>query len=449
MKKRFTILISILISILIVIILFILFKIYMLVESYEDIIYKGISINEIDVSLLNKERAIRKVTENTVKLNENRNILIYVDEEEYKISFKELKIEENIEEIVDLALSYGKKDKFSYRYKYIKEGIERNFKTSITFDEKDFDTVLKLICKEQDMSPINAVIEHDWSGFKVTPHQIGRKVDEVVLRQDIKEAIDNNRDGTDIIVNVLFKQVEPKIYEEDLKKIDTIISSYSTSFQNSSEGRKRNIQVAATYLNNRVIMPGEEFSFNKIVGATTSGKGYLYAKVIKNGNYVDEIGGGVCQVSSTLYNAILKTGLSITERRNHSKVINYVPRGQDAMIAYGTSDFKFVNTFKYPVLLESKITNDMLTFNIYSNKDGTNYLYEVRNEIVKEIKPKKEVIYDYGLSEGTVIVEQEGKNGYVINTYRVRYEEGELVEKILVSESVYAVKNTIVRVGKK
>ncbi len=448
MKKSFIISAIILIGILVSIMIFIILKVHRIVDVHDELIYKGISINEIDVSLLNRERAVRKVTENTIKLNENRNILIYVDEEEYKISFKELKVEENIEQIVDVALSYGKKDKTIDKYQYITKGTERNFKTSITFDEESFNALLKIICKEQNMSAVNAVIEHDWSGFKITPHQIGRNIDEAELRRNIKEAIEDNRDGEDIIVNATFKKVEPAIYEEDLKSIDTLISSYSTSFQNSSQGRSRNIEVASSYVNNKVLMPGEEFSFNKIVGATTSGKGYFYAKVIKNGAYVDEIGGGICQVSSTLYNAVLKTSLSITERRNHSKVINYVPRGQDAMIAYGASDLKFVNTFNYPVFFEAVINNNMLTFNIYSNKESADYLYQVSNEIAKEIKPKKEIIYDYGLSEGTVIVEQDGKNGYVINTYRVRYEDGEMVEKILVSESVYGGKNTIVRIGK-
>lgn len=420
----------------------------MVVGNHNEIIYRGISINEIDVSLMNKDRAVRKVRDNTALLNKDRKIIIYADEEVYETTFQELDIQENIEDIVDLALSYGKKDKVIDKYKYITKGLERNFKTSIALDEDAFGVLLKKINKEQNMSAINALIEHDWSGFKITPHQIGRTVDEVELKRNIKEAIEENRDGKDIIVNIVFKKEEPKIYDIDLQTIDTLISSYSTSFSQSSFGRARNIEIAATYINNRVFMPGEEFSFNTIVGATTSGKGYDYAKVIKNGAYVDEIGGGICQVSSTLYNAILKTSLSITERRNHSKVINYVPRGQDAMIAYGVSDFKFVNTFKYPVFVEAIVNNKILTFNIYSNKEAGEYVYQVKNEIAKETKPKKETIYDYSLSEGTVIVEQEGKNGYVINTYRVRYEGGKMVEKIFITESVYAGKNTIVRIGK-
>jgi len=195
-------------------------------------------------------------------------------------------------------------------------------------------------------------------------------------------------------------------------------------------------------------MPGDEFSFNKIVGPTTPGKGFEYAKVIKNGTFVDEIGGGVCQVSSTLYNAVLKSNLDITERRNHSKIISYVPMGQDAMISYGISDFKFKNNFNYPVFLETIVQNKEITFNMFSNEEGLGPQYEIKNEIAKEIKPKKEIIYDYSLSEGRIIIEQNGKSGYIVNTYRVRHDNGQIVEKILVGESIYAGKNTIVRMGK-
>jgi len=255
-------------------------------------------------------------------------------------------------------------------------------------------------------------------------------------------------DDGDIIVNADFNKVFPKIMEDDLKSINTKIASYTTSFINSSFGRCRNIEMAAKYIDNTIIMPEDEFSFNKVVGATTPGKGFEYAKVIKNGAFIDEIGGGVCQVSSTLYNAVLKSNLYITERKNHSKIISYVPMGQDAMIAYGASDFKFKNNYSYPILLEVIVKNKEITFNIFSNEEERDPHYEIRSEIEKEIKPKKEIIYDYSLEEGKMVIEKNGVNGYIVNTYRIRYENGKIVEKILVGESIYASKNTVVRIGK-
>ena len=118
------------------------------------------------------------------------------------------------------------------------------------------------------------------------------------------------------------------------------------------------------------------------------------------------------------------------------------------MISYGVSDFKFKNNFDYPVLLETIVQNKEITFNIFSNEKEQDPHYEIKNEIVKEIKPKKEIIYDYSLGEGRIIVEQNGKSGYIVNTYRVRYDKDEMVEKVLVGESIYAGKNTIVRMGK-
>lgn len=448
MKKKFIRITGLLAIVLVIIVTFILIRLQVIVKEHKNLIYKGISINRIDVSLLNREEAIDKIYKYIEDINESRNVKVQVDEKSYEITFNELGVRENVEEVVDMALLCGKKDGLIGGYRNVKKGINREFYTLTTLEEENFNKFLKKIEKEQNKSAINATIDHEWNGFITTPHEIGRKIDKEELNKSIREAIDKSIDDDDIIVNVRFNKEYPKIMEEDLKSINTKIASYTTSFINSSFGRCRNIELAAKYIDNAVVMPGDEFSFNKVVGATTPGKGFAYAKVIKNGAFVDEIGGGVCQVSSTLYNAILKSNLVITERRNHSKIISYVPMGQDAMISYGVSDLKFKNNFDYPILIEAIVQNKEITFNIFSNEEDREPRYEIKNEIAKEIKPKKEIIYDYGLKEGRIIIEQNGKSGYIVNTYRIRYDNGKVVEKILVGESIYAGKNTIVRMGK-
>jgi len=448
LKKKFKGISIILIILLVIIIIFILMKMQITIRNHENLIYKGVSINKIDVSLLSKEEAIFKVSKDLADINVNRNVKVQIDEKSYEISFSELGVRENVEEIVDMALLYGKKDNFVDRYKNANKGINKEFYTVTSLDVEGFNKFLKIIEKEQNKSPVNATIDHEWSGFLITPHEIGRKINGDALNKSIIEAVDNSLDDSDIIVNVDFNKVYPKIMEDDLKSINTKIASYTTSFVNSSFGRCRNIEMAAKYIDNTVVMPGDEFSFNKVVGATTPGKGFEYAKVIKNGTFIDEIGGGVCQVSSTLYNAVLKSNLYITERKNHSKIISYVPMGQDAMIAYGASDFKFKNNYSFPILLEAIVQNKEITFNIFSNEEERDPHYEIKSEIAKEIKPKKEIIYDYSLDEGKIVIEQSGKSGYIVNTYRIRYESGKVVDKILVGESIYAGKNTIVRMGK-
>lgn len=448
LKKKFKGISILLIILLVIISIFILMKMQITIRNHENLIYKGVSINKIDVSLLSKEEAIFKISKDLTDINVNRNVKVQIDEKSYEISFSELGVRENVEEIVDMALLYGKKDNFVDRYKNANKGIDREFYTVTSLDAEGFNKFLKIIEKEQNKSPVNATMDHEWSGFLITPHEIGRKINGDALNKSIIEAVDNSLDDSDIIVNVDFNKVYPKILEDDLKSINTKIASYTTSFTNSSFGRCRNIEMAAKYIDNTVVMPGDEFSFNRVVGATTPGKGFEYAKVIKNGTFIDEIGGGVCQVSSTLYNAVLKSNLYITERKNHSKIISYVPMGQDAMIAYGASDFKFKNNYSFPILLEVIVQNKEITFNIFSNEKERDPHYEIKSEIAKEIKPKKEIIYDYSLAEGEIVIEQNGKSGYIVNTYRIRYEGGKVVDKILVGESIYAGKNTIVRMGK-
>ncbi|MEG2291123.1 MAG: VanW family protein [Clostridium sp.] len=448
MKNRFKMAILFLIIILFIIIVIIGLRIGLAVKANANIIYKGITINGIDVSLLNMEQAIEKIKQNSDIVNENRKISVNVEEKSYNTSFVRLKVRENIEEVVKIALYYGKSDDILKRYKWIKYGIIKDFTTSITLDAEEFKEFLKNIEKEQNIASVDATIDHQWGEFRITPHEIGRSIDRYELKKNIENQIEESKDGVDISSEAMFIKEYPKIMDSDIKSINSLISSYTTGFINSSSARCKNIEIAAKSIDNTVVLPGEEFSFNNIVGMATSSKGYQYAKVIKNGIFIEEVGGGICQVSSTLYNAVLKSRFSISERRNHSKVISYVPRGQDAMISYGVSDLKFVNTFNYPILIETIVANKEITINIFSNKNESGTNYEVVSEVGKLINPKKEIIYDYGLREGTVIIQQQGEVGYVIDTYRVLYKNGKLVEKIKVGESIYQGKNIIIRKGK-
>lgn len=448
MDKKFKIIIVVMASVLIFILAVIFFRMKYVIDSSEGLAYPNISINSIDISGLNKEEAHNKLEGTLKQFNEKRLIRVSAGEGNYEVSFMDLNIRENLDEVIDTAINYGKSDSFIERYKHCVKGVDREFITSVTIDDEAFKKFTAKIKKEQEMSPINALIEHDWSGFKVTPHELGRKLEEDKLKQDIRQTLDEATGDEVVYVNAEFSVEYPRIMTEQLESIDTLISSYTTNFASSTEGRVRNIELAAKYLNGFVVLPGEEFSFNKVVGATTSGKGFQFAKVIRNGQYADEIGGGVCQVSSTLYNALLMSRLEITERRNHSKAINYVPMGRDAMISYGASDLKFINNYSFPIMIESVISGKQITFNLFSNSSEKTENYQIVTEVQKEIQPKRETIYDYGLSEGTVIVQQHGKIGYVIDTYRVLYHEGKVAEKYKVGESIYPGKNTIVRIGK-
>ena len=159
----------------------------------------------------------------------------------------------------------------------------------------------------------------------------------------------------------------PSRTTEDMKKINFILSEFSTSFNSKVAGRSENISLAAKAIDGTILMPGEEFSFNKVVGQTTLARGYKNAPVIVDGEFVEGVGGGVCQVSTTLFNSVLRAGMTVTSRRNHSLPVAYVPKGTDAAVA-STLDFKFKNTLNNPIYLQAFVENSKIYFRIYGSQ---------------------------------------------------------------------------------
>lgn len=164
--------------------------------------------------------------------------------------------------------------------------------------------------------------------------------------------------------------VYPKVDSELLGDIRSKrIGRYVTSFNPHNKKRSNNIQLATHAINNYVVFPGERFSFNKVVGKRTAAKGYLRAPVIVKGEYSEDIGGGICQVSSTLYNAVDQAGIKIVERFSHSRRVPYIPPGRDATVSWYGPDFKFTNNYNQPVLIRARTLGHLLIINIYSSEN--------------------------------------------------------------------------------
>ncbi len=165
---------------------------------------------------------------------------------------------------------------------------------------------------------------------------------------------------------------------------------FYTSFSTSTEERKNNIEVASKALNNTLVAPSEEFSFNKTVGERTEKRGYKQAKIIVNGKFVDGIGGGVCQVSTTLYNALLLSGMQITEYHPHSLPVRYIAPSFDAMVNSGSADLRFINNTHNPVLIKTRVDSDCLFVEIYG--EPMIETYEQEYKITEEISPQPDEI---------------------------------------------------------
>lgn len=189
------------------------------------------------------------------------------------------------------------------------------------------------------------------------------------------------------------------------KHFQICFGSFSTRFDASNKNRAKNIELAAETINGKVLSPGEKFSFNNIVGNTTAAKGYLLAGAYSAGELVENYGGGICQVSSTIYNAVLYANLEIVERYNHSAVVSYVDPGLDATISYGSRDFKFKNSRQYAIKINARANNGILEIEIKGIKEDNEVEIELVSETKEVILTTTKYVYDSTLEPGQEIVQ--------------------------------------------
>lgn len=225
------------------------------------------------------------------------------------------------------------------------------------------------------------------------------------------------------------------------------LSSYTTYFNVNEKERTENVKLSANFINDVILMPGQEFSYNTTVGERSIERGFKNAKVYSQGQVVEGLGGGICQTSSTLYNAVVKADLEVLERRNHSLPVSYVKLGTDATVVYGTTDFRFKNNQKYPIKITAKISGGSLTVKILGIDTNPDRTVEFRTETLSVLPYAVKEIVDESLTTGQRIVTQSGKKGYKVRSYRVTKENGEVVKEDLIGTDTYSPVAEIVKVG--
>ncbi len=232
----------------------------------------------------------------------------------------------------------------------------------------------------------------------------------------------------------------------------TLRSSFYTSYSSSTIERKSNIKLAAKSLNNVFVDVGGEFSFNRTVGERTEKRGYKTAKIIVNGEFVDGVGGGVCQVSTTLYNAVLLAGLEVTEYHPHSLPVSYVAPSFDAMVNSGWADLKFINNTHNPIIINT--CADDSTLHIYIYGEPMQVKYSRKSQITQSIPcPKEEIIYDDenaypDLYEGESKFLRYGKEGYKSEGYLIATKNGKVINIKKIRSDSYSPTRALVIYGK-
>ena len=242
------------------------------------------------------------------------------------------------------------------------------------------------------------------------------------------------------------KVTQPAVTTATLKEIDGVIGSHSTRFGGTGRSRGSNIALAASRINGTVLAPGEVFSYNKVVGPRVASAGFREAPVIIKGELVPGIGGGICQVSSTLYNAVLKSDLKIVHRAHHAFPVHYLPAGRDATVVDGSIDFKFQNSTQTPLYIVASSGGGRLAFTLYGKRvPGREVSIELANHTT--MPAGTETRRDPSLPMGRRIIKDRGHTGHKVNVYRVVKENGQVVKRELIAHDHYRPFPTIVLVG--
>lgn len=335
-----------------------------------------------------------------------------------------------------LSIGIDKKIAINYLYPNLQNKIE---KVKRTVNIKAKNAELKL----------NTATE---KVFNINPEIVGQQVDEEKLYTLLCNKI-LNKDKLTVVVPI--KTIIPKVVKQDFLGFTNLRGDFSTDISSSSGDRKHNIKNAMHALNKIEILPKEIFSFNKIVGRRTAENGYRTAKIIVNNEFVEGVGGGVCQVSSTLYNAALLSGLEIVEANKHSKQVGYVKYGFDAMVNFGSSDLKFKNNTGQKLTIITNYTSNKIRIRIFGENLG-DVKYKLKNEISNVVQPTEEIVHDIGF-EHVDKVEYDDEYFYLkksnvgmdIISYREKYVSGNLSKTEILRKDTYKVQNALKIYGTK
>lgn len=227
------------------------------------------------------------------------------------------------------------------------------------------------------------------------------------------------------------------------------LSEYSTIFDSSNRNRSNNLAISAEKIDGTIIMPGETFSYNQTVGERTIAAGYKEAGAYAGGKVVQDVGGGICQTSSTLYNAALLANLEIVDRSNHQFLTSYVDASRDATVAWGSIDFQFKNTRTYPIKIEASAKNGVCEMAIYGIKEDKEYEVVIESEVLSYIPFTTKYENDDSLEEGEEVIEQSGYTGCTSEAYKILKLNGKVVSKTLLSKDTYDPMTRIIRRGTK
>ncbi|MEN6412871.1 MAG: VanW family protein [Veillonellales bacterium] len=407
-------------------------------------VYAGVALEGVEIGGCSRDE-VAQILAVWQKEQSNRHVMAYYGDKLFGLEARSIDFDIDIGSTVDEVWNFGRSGSLWDRLKNIHLAMTKGYPipVRVRYNETKLDNLVEQWKTAIERQPRNAALSLVNGG--VIPQEQGCKLETERLRPLVLQAL-KGTDDTRIPLPVTL--LEPSVTVSDIERIGIreMMGTFTTVFNPADQNRTANIKIAARKINGQMIEPGGVFSFNEIVGPREKSLGFKEAMEYVDGELVPGIGGGICQVSSTIYNAALLANLKIAERYNHSKPLGYIPLGRDATVAYGVLDFKFVNNTASPVMIMAEAEDDKLVAGIFgpSRPAAAVEIVSANQQLIPPAVVKQQ---DGSLYLGESKVDKQGKPGYEITTIRIIRLEGQEIKREILSTDRYLPENTIVKIG--
>ena len=390
--------------------------------------FPGVTVDGIDLGGMTRGEAQALFTDRQAQTTEAFSLIVASGERRWRITSQEVPVTFNADAVLEQAYAIGRSGTLLERYQEIERARTQgvSLTTGYVYDRSAVRDLVEIVGDSLDVAATDARLSaFDVSNrtFTFEAESAGYRIDRDKLESDILAALDAH--AYDSVIVPQGERVEPQVTLSQLQGLFGRISSFTTTTTRDSD-RNTNIALSASALNGRVVQPGETLSFNTCTGQRTGEKGYREAGAIAGGVLVDDTGGGVCQTSSTLFNAVVRADLQIVERYAHSWPSSYVNKGEDATVNWPSLDFVFKNNGDFPVFVVAWYEAQQVTVEIYGHMLENGMTIDLESTVTQTIKPSDGVLYtlDESLPVGTRKAGRSKRTGYVVDTYKV-YKDSE------------------------
>lgn len=413
-----------------------------------DNIYEGVSVGNLPLGGKSLAEAEQLLEQHFQQRAATAPLSLQHQSQSWQIQAQEIDLSIDAHELAAQAYAIGRHGnlltQWQERYLSVHHGYVLPLK--MHYNQNKLQTIVTKIAASIEKPPKDAMLTQGRERMEIIPEEIGSKVDISASLQAIATKLE---EGIPALVTLTVVTTEPAVYARDLQDIDAVIASYTTHFNPLDKNRTQNIVLAAKNINQVLLRKGEEFSFNRLVGPRLAEYGYKEAPVFVDGKLTLDWGGGVCQVSSTLYNAALLADMSIEERSSHFQPASYVPLGQDAAVADNLLDLRFKNNTAFNVYIRTEVYQGQIIVTMFGNHTANRNDIRIITANKKVLEPTVVVKQDPTLELGKEIIDAPGQKGFQVTTYRVKSLNGKEVEREMLSYDEFKPEDRIIRVGAK